>query len=427
MSYKQGISKRIILEPQQTKVVQKLKKLKRLRQKLDIQKDFKTQFTNFRFDHIRHVGHYKPPTVNPFDTYFSKLFDNQKQFGDSIFNNYVENLSLVHTLAVAPTQSGKTGSMLSLIHKAVSHKIHGVPLENIFIFTAHSSKEWLLQTRERFPTLFHSNILHRNNLKQIIQKLKNKTNVLLILDEVQIGMKFYQTLFKLFRALNYYNFDTIFKHNIKIVSFTATPNSIGQDLSLWNNSGIVVNMPVPDAYLSHQKLLESNRVLQFKDLTCFDENTNTVNSEAYDNISEILPFIRNMPSPKYHIIRTPRAKLHDVTIQNFNHVLLQSDFPFQLISETTIADFDSFIASPPNVHTFIFIKDKLRCAKTLHKLHLGILYERFVKRPIYDTIIQGLAGRLTGYHSNENSVVFTHLPFFAPIQFKHTPSAFLPF
>ena len=399
----------IQFQPQLTKVVQKLKKLKRLREKLNIQKDFKTQFTNFRFDHIRHVGNYKPPIVNPFEDHFSNLFDNQKQFGKTIFNNYVENLSLIHTLAIAPTQSGKTGSMLSLIHNAVSHKIHGVPVENIFIFTAHSSKEWLLQTRERFPPMFHDNILHRNNVKKIIEKLKNKSNVLLIIDEVQIGVKFSQTLFKIFRALNYYNFDSIFKHNIKIVSFTATP------------------MPVPDAYLSHQKLLDSNRVFQFKDLTCFDANTDKVDPIAYDNISEILPFIRNMDGPKYHIIRTPRANLHDVTIQNFNHVLLDSDIPFQLISETTISDFDSFIASTPNVHTFIFIKDKLRCAKTLHKPHLGILYERFVNRPNYDSIIQGLAGRLTGYHSNHHSVVFTHLPFFAPILFNHIPSAFLPF
>ena len=139
-------------------------------------------------------------------------------------------------------------------------------------------------------------------------------------------MRWQQSLFKLFRALNYYNLDTIFKHNIKIVSFTATPNSIGQDLSLWNNSAIVVNMPVPDGYLSHQKLLDSNRVFQFKDLTCFDANTNKVDPIAYDNISEILPFIRNMDGPKYHIIRTPRANLHDVTIQNFNHVLLHSDW-----------------------------------------------------------------------------------------------------
>ncbi len=417
-----------MVDPRKTKIVQKLKKLKRLQKKLKEQKDFKTQFTNFRFDHVRHVSPYSPPTVNPFELPFSKLFDNQKQFGKTIFNNYVQNLSLIHTLAVAPTQSGKTGSMLSLIHHAISNKTHGVPADNIFIFTAHSSKEWLLQTRERFPSILHDNILHRNNLKKIIQKLNNKTNVLLIIDEAQIGMKFSQTLFQLFRALNYYNFNTLFKKNIKIISFSATPKCIIDDLKLWNNSAIVEYMNVPDSYLSHQKLLDSNRAFQFKDLTGFDENTNAVNPEVYKNISEIIPFVRNMDSPKYHIIRTPRAKLHDITIQNFNHVLLQYDFPFQLISETIIPDLDQFIASPPLKHTFIFIKDKLRCAKTLHKPHLGVLYERFVNKPIYDSIIQGLAGRLTGFHQNTHSVVFTHLPLFHNHKtFNHIPSAFIPF
>ena len=414
------------LQPMNTKVVQKLKKLKKLKEKLNIQKDFKNQFSNFQFDHIRHVGPYKPPSINPFLSTFANLFSNQKEFGKTIFDNYVNNLSLIHTLALAPTQSGKTGSMASLIHHAVSHPIHGVPLENIFIFTAHSSKEWLLQTRQRFPTLFHQNILHRNNASQIANKLKDKTNVLLIIDEVQIGVKFSQTIFKLFRTLNYYNFNSIFKNNIKIVSFTATPNSIPEDFALWKKSAVVVEMPVPETYISHQTLLRHNRVFQFKDLTCFDHNTNLVNPIAYQNISELLPFIRNM-QPKFHIIRTPRAKLHDITIQNFNSVLSKSNIPFKLISETIIHDLDSFISQPPPLHTFIFIKDKLRCAKTLHKPHLGILYERFVNKPNFDSIIQGLAGRLTGYHNNNHSIVFTHLPFFAPIQFKHIPSAFIPF
>ena len=57
-----------------------------------------------------------------------------------------------------PTQSGKTGSMLSIIFNAISHPTHAVPIHNIYIFTPHSSREWLLQTRERFPPLLHQYI-----------------------------------------------------------------------------------------------------------------------------------------------------------------------------------------------------------------------------------------------------------------------------
>ena len=121
---------------------------------------------------------YVPPKNSQLDSYYFKLFENQQKFGHTIFNQYVQNQSLIHTLAIAPTQSGKTGSMLSIIHHAVSHHSHGVPIENVFIFTPHSSREWLLQTKQRFPDYMSSNIFHRNNLKLLIAAMQHKTNVL---------------------------------------------------------------------------------------------------------------------------------------------------------------------------------------------------------------------------------------------------------
>ena len=69
--------------------------------------------------------------------------------------------------------------------------------------------------------------------------------------------------------------------------------------------------------------------------------------------------------------------------------------------------FDEMLQTAPNVHHFIFIKDKLRCAKTLHHEYLGILYDRVTQKPNHSTIVQGLLGRLTGYHCNKKAVVFT--------------------
>ena len=384
-----------------------------------------------------HFPHNDTSAIPVFSESFNKLFDNQKDFGKRIFDNYVHNSSLIHTLAIAPTQSGKTGSMLSIIFNAISHPTHAVPIHNIYIFTPHSSREWLLQTRERFPPLLHNNIFHRNNIKQLSESIQNKQNVLLILDEVQIAFKLGQTTFKLFNLLGMYNPTHPFTHDIKIVSFTATPNQLPADFHLWKQSAIIQKMDVPKSYISHSDLLQQGRLLQMEDLTCFDQITQTVSPNAYKNIRRILPFVINMQSPKFHIIRTPRANLHLITLQNFQHVFKLDNLPFRVISETTIKDLDSFIQNPPSEHTFIFIKDKLRCAKTLHKQHLGVLYERFVQKPITDSIVQGLAGRLTGYHDNTQSVVFTHLPSIyhyyslvhnhALLKIKRKPSAFFPF
>ena len=391
-------------------VSQKIKHIKEHNHRQQLYNSIKDNFAKLDNSMNRVQFNYMPPKNSPITSYYFKLYENQQKFGSTIFNQYVQNQSLIHTLAIAPTQSGKTGSMLSIIHHAISHQTHGVPIENVFIFTPHSSREWLLQTKERFPPSMSANIFHRNNFKKLIAAMQHKTNILLILDEVQIAFKLGQTTFNLFNQLGFYDLHNLFQKNIKIVSFTATPNQLVQDFALWKNMASVLYMDVPNSYISHQTLLRSNRLKQMKDLTGFDKVTGTVNPVAFDNIREIISVVNNLETPKYHIIRTPRANLHLLTIQNFRQVFKDDDIQFKLVSETTIHDFDQFISSPPSQHTFIFIKDKLRCAKTLEKAHIGVLYERFVNKPLLDSIIQGLAGRLTGYHQNHHSVIFTHLP-----------------
>lgn len=420
-------------------IFDKIKQQKNRRQRQILYDSIAQKFNRFHHTDIQrnHFTHHNDHIV-PFDTYFHNLFQNQKDFGQRIFNNYIDNKSLIHTLAIAPTQSGKTGSMLSIVFHAISHPTHAVPIQHVFIFTPHSSREWLLQTKDRFPAILHNNIFHRNNIKKLLQSIQKKQNVLLILDEVQIAFKLGQTTFNLFNQIGLYNPEYAFNNDIKVVSFTATPNQLPRDFKLWKQYATIQKMDVPKSYISHMTLLDQGRLLQMQDLTCFDAIKQSVNHDAYFNIRNILPFVFNMDSPKYHIIRTPRANLHHVTINNFKIVFKQDNLNYLLISESTIKDFDSFISSPPSLHTFIFIKDKLRCAKTLDKAHIGVLYERFVHKPILESIIQGLAGRLTGYHNNTQSVVFTHLPAihshhnhqhtFDTTNRKHTrnPSAFYP-
>jgi hypothetical protein len=51
----------------------------------------------------------------------------------------------------------------------------------------------------------------------------------------------------------------------------------------------------------------------------------------------------------------------------------------------------------------------LRCAKTLKKTFIGILYDRYSKNPDDATIIQGLVGRDTGYDNNGISICYTNI------------------
>jgi len=337
------------------------------------------------------------------------IFPSQDHFGEEISKIFLDR-SMLSILALALTQSGKTGSMLGVIKHCLATPSLALPLSNIFIITGYSSVEWTAQTRDRFPPEMGDQIFHRNQLNDFVNKVKGKTNVLIIIDEVQIAFGEDQSVHNAFKQACIMDKEDLYKKDVKIVQFTATPRNT-EPFKNSSFSKIIFMMP-PPGYISVFQLLESNRIRFYKDLLGILEkqdysNVNwkdpktavSVNPAVYENIKEIAEY---MDEPKYHIIRTGRTYLHDVTILNFMKVFPDCKFFSEMDTDLGI------LLTKPEAHTFIFIKDKLRCAKTLHKDHLGVLYDRKTQRPFMNTVIQGLAGRLTGYHTNQNSVVFTN-------------------
>jgi len=336
------------------------------------------------------------------------IFPSQDHFGKEISNIFLDR-SMLTILALALTQSGKTGSMLGVIKHCMATPSLALPLSNIFIITGYSSVQWAEQTRERFPPEMAGQIFHRNQFNSFVKKVRDKKNVLIIIDEIQIAFGENQSIHNAFRQACIMDKEDLYKKDIKIVHFTATPRNTEQ-FKRSSFSKIIFMMP-PPGYISVFQLLETNRIRFYKDLAGLLEHDYSgvswkdpstalpVNPDVYDNIREISDY---MDKPKYHIIRTGRTYSHDVTILNFMKVFPGCAFVSEMDTDLDI------LLTKPYVHTFVFIKDKLRCAKTLHKEHLGVLYDRKTNVSFMNSIIQGLAGRLTGYHNNQNSVVFTN-------------------
>jgi hypothetical protein len=331
------------------------------------------------------------------------MFPNQIQFGKQIAAAF-QMPGIYSILAIALTQSGKTGSMLSAIQQ--------VPHEHAFIITGLSSVDWMEQTRARFPKKYRDSIFHRNQLHRFVQKVKGLTNVLIIIDENQIAFKERQTIHNSFVAAQLMDISDLKRKQVRIVHFTATPNNTNDFME--SDFATVVQMKQDNTYVSAFDLFDQGRILPYKDLCGAIQGEDyskldwkhpsdySVDPLVFDRIREIDPFLKD---PKYHIIRTSHSCFHDLTILNFKQVFPQAEF----LSETDFdVILDQVILIKPTKHTFIFIKEKLRCAKTLHKEHLGVLYERFTKKPKMDTILQGLVGRLTGYHDNRDAVVFSN-------------------
>lgn len=294
---------------------------------------------------------------------FNDLYENQTDFGKRI----VSALDNHHTvLAFAHTQCGKTGSMLAAIH------LSNIPLERVFLITGLSSIDWLLQTRKRIPM---KNIFHRNTLDKFFDEVRKVNDPLVLIDECHIASKPGQIIHKVTSSVQ-----------AKFVLVSATPHwkrfkplPLGTAIRVMND---------PPGYVSIQHFANSQQLFQCKNISD--------HPDAIENIEEISSFLKK---PAYHIIRTPRNELHELTIQNFKNV-----FPHYIhlsMPNLTILDIK------PSIHTFIFIKDTLRCAVTIPKNHIGVLYERFTNVPNTASIIQGLLGRATGFKS-EHIVVFSY-------------------
>ena len=404
-----------------------------------------------------------------------KLFKNQRTTATLIVSD-LDDGTLVFIGVVGETQSGKTGTMIATIKQYMKRNI--IPIENIYIITGLSDIMWCEQTKERVPDSIMGRVFHRNDLlsDKFLDEIKNKKNVLILMDEVHLAAKDNQTIYKCFNAAGLLDKENLFKNDIKIIQFTATPDGIYGDLNNWNNgSKIIISKPSAN-YTSSKDLVDQNRVFKYKPLaTGYDYNTVIFDmlyqEDGSDNrkkkmlrrIKRITGFINTMtphqraetveqrlasilennkiperfiqsliPIAKrqlnilknindirvkiirlnrhgklYHIIRTPNG---DTNIQdNFKNIFDESDYCFEHYDENNKIDLNVLLAKQPQKHTFIFIKEKLRCAKTLCKRYLGIFYERHTKSPNDSTIIQGGLGRLTGYDDNGFSVCYTNI------------------
>lgn len=341
----------------------------------------------------------------------SDIFENQEIIASNVVTIF-KNRKIINIMVISKTQSGKTGSMCATIKQYLEDTSNLIPIENIYIITGVSSCEWKEQTKERMPESIQNRVFHRCELPNTFaDEIKDKKNILIIMDEIQVAAKKGQTIYKTFKSAGLLNKSKLFTNDVKILEYTATPDGTIYDLMKWNDASAKILAEVGDGYISSFDLLQMGRVKQYKELTGYDKETGRTDTKILDNIQEIKNDIDNYSIPLYHIIRTKNGTEQDGTLENFKQIftpLGTTDF-IKYDMESEIEDINKTLATPPQRHTFIFIKEMLRCAKTLKKRFIGILYDRYSKNPDDATIIQGLVGRDTGYDNNGISICYTNI------------------
>jgi hypothetical protein len=320
----------------------------------------------------------------------------------------LNNRKILNVIILALTQSVKTGTMCALIKNYLKNK--NIPIENFYIITGLSSVEWTEQTKERMPKTIQNRVYHRGQFKKFIKDIKGKKNVLVIIDEIQIAARENQSLFKAFQNSGFNDKQNLFKNDVKIVEFSATPNGTIYDRMKWGENSAKIMMPPGYGYKSCFDLSKEDRIKQFRDLTCWDKDKNVDKKKFNITFTEIQKTIDKFPEPKYNIIRTPTGQKGNIVIDNFKEKF-PDEFKFvKYDQDSDLQNINEVLKIKPEVTHFIFIKEKLRCAKTLFKSHLGFIYERYTVTPDDSVIIQGGLGRLTGYDDPGETICFTNIP-----------------
>ena len=328
------------------------------------------------------------------------IHTNQHFAGIEILRRYHENPRLLLCMALGYTQCGKTGVMLSCIKEFTNVDVAPVPVDNIFIITGLSSCEWKKQTQHRLPGCLKDNVLHRPDLKRELPiRTTGKHNILILIDEVQVACGEKQGVSKILSELGYMDIDYLLEHDIKIVEFSATPNGTAIDCERWEAHSDVVYIKPGTGYVGCKDLLAQGRIRECRDLS---------GPDSLNSIEEISKCIdEHFPDPKYHLIRTKPGGAQEETILNFQHIF--TDIGIIRHNQSSPMDIDALLSTKPEKHTFIFLKEMARCAKTFKKEHIGIWYERRAKTMMDDVVVQGLLGRATGYDDIGNSIIFADI------------------
>lgn len=350
---------------------------------------------------------------------------NQEATAVDVANSILYDPAVVFQLVKAMTQTGKTGCMLAVIKSCFT--LSGCEIkvnpDNIFIITGISSTDWTEQTKKRFPKALKDNIYHRGELKtKLAKRLTGLRDVVILMDEVHVASKDDMTISKLLETTGLKNMEYLREQNINFVEFSATPNKVMEDMTLWEEYAKQHVMQPGAGYKGVHHQLENGRVFQAKDLfiapsPCriklnekeYNERKKRI-APAYVAIRELKEKINgHYNKPLYHIIRLPSGEKFDEVVSRFKEVFGDEEFYHAPChTNATENDVQNLIQDIPAKHTLIYIKEHLRCAVTLSpKANIGILYERISGND--DVMIQGLSGRATGYDVHDNMLVYTNI------------------
>jgi hypothetical protein len=327
----------------------------------------------------------------------------------------------------AEMQAGKSGVMNALIRLVLQNYDHlAIRPDSIFVLTGMSDDAWRKQTRARLPKDVRPNVHHSGGLKKVreaLLKLHAKDglrNLLIILDESQVAAasgnrpntQVYTTIRELVPPEQWA------ARNIRFLTVSATdPAKVMAMEGCPSSFARVVQLRTTKAYQSVESLKEAKEPKRLRSLEEFGDIGSSVKS-----ITELKRAVASYDTPLWHILRPKMGKTEEVEAK------LRAAFPEARIvawdskvratagdeedSEATeeMKDINDLLATAPETHSFVLLKNMFYAAKTLKDTHVGVLWDRLGGSVGGDNArLQSLLGRACGYGKSKRTVVYTSL------------------
>lgn len=334
----------------------------------------------------------------------SRIYPNQKEHADRITLNFGDDKRIC--MAIAPMQSGKTGTQVDTTYKMM--KKYSISPSNVYIIAGVNSIEWEEQQKLRNPEIL-KNICHLQNINSIKSDIEDKEDILIVIDECQVACKSNQTLAKLFSSLEF-TLASLTDRNIRIIQFSATPNGCLLDLSEFHEVAFQIYLEPDEGYIGLNTLKERRQLQQYFDISGKQSKNIYDQNQSLRQIRHLFNFITNryVDDARYHLIRIPSGTASIVILNNF---INQCDNRFTYITYDLAYedDINDILKIKPSKPTIVFVKEKLRCAKTLDISNIGLLFDRYSNSPDDSVSSQSFAGRACGYQDSSHLTIFTNL------------------
>jgi len=308
------------------------------------------------------------------------VFDNQKEAGFEIFENFYEGIMAVTLLALP--QVGKTGVMLWISYLMTTTLVEELTInpKNVYIISGMNDIDWQKQTKASFPAALNEHVYTRSDFNKILT-LNSLENALIIIDECHIAVEERQQLSKKLANAGLNNPESLREKNVRILQVSATPaHTLFNADRIWGDDHAIVRLIPSPRYIGFEQLLAAERIMDTSDMTPI---------QLFSEIKTQIQFVYK--TPKYHIIRLARGDstaFYDMT--STNSWLVRSH------NSQSREDTDILFETPPLVHTFLVIKGFWRAGKRLNDQNIGIMYEGPSNIPDAHVVAQSLAGRACG-------------------------------